>query len=444
MQIQTIAKIRDNLLSQNEISLFPYQKEISDAILDSVINNKGNEIVIQQARQSGKSEVVADTALFLLLMCPIGLAKPIRIGIFAPKEGLAQIIFNRIKERFPKNLSWSGHTIDYEISNGDTFKLSNGSMARCITASKDAKITGETFDVLILDECQDIDRRKIMKDISPMGAFTNATKIYIGTPAFHKSFYWEKVTSMQGKPNYFEVHWEEAARYNPKYKKYVDGEKIKIGEDTDEFQSQYCLKWILERGMFITQQQFEGLQKSIPPNEVTKYAGIDWGKLNDSTVVTVIDEDFNIIDWLELLGDNYADQLDYVIAFLDKHKVYRISCDASGTQDQIVDLLIHRVGDKVVGVKLTAVQQNDMWHATSQVMHENRLGIPSNINTREFRRFRMQMLDAEKEYKSGMLSVHSPDDNDEAHDDYVDSLALAVWCLLQYKRNKIEFGAITW
>jgi hypothetical protein len=48
------------------------------------------------------------------------------------------------------------------------------------------------------------------------------------------------------------------------------------------------------------------------------------------------------------------------------------------------------------------------------------------LNTKEGGRFKEQMLDLQQEYKGQFLTVTHPDD-DNAHDDYCDSWALAEW-----------------
>ena len=426
-------------------TFFPYQKIPSDYIVKSIIENKGEEIVLEFARQSGKTELVADTTLFLALYIP-ELAKKyyklprfyklfnrlregIKIGIFGPSEFAAKITFDRMRDRFK---FIEGISIQTEEHNGNTLKLPNGSMIKCLSASETSNILGQTFDLIILEECQDIGDRKMKLEIFPMGASTNATRIMIGTPAFHKSYFYYSILKYSGKPNCFLVTADEVIKYSPTYEIYLNKEKERMGEDSDEFRSQYYLQWMLERGMFIIEPEFEKMISDYEVQEGEKalpcFIGIDWGKYHSGTTVTVVkkrEEKFEVVNWLDLSGDNYADQLIYINEFLKNYRVSKISCDATGTQDQIVDQLRTMFRCPVEGVKMTAYGNDMIYRNLSDKINKNLLKFPK-LNTKEGRKFKQQMLILEKQYKGTLMGCHHAEDKD-AKDDYCDSLALALW-----------------
>ena len=77
--------------------LHPYQKPLARRIMESVIINDAEEITALAARQSGKSETVADTVVTLMILLPrlaklypdlLGKFKDgLMVGLFAPTEG---------------------------------------------------------------------------------------------------------------------------------------------------------------------------------------------------------------------------------------------------------------------------------------------------------------------------------------------------------------------
>jgi len=73
-------------------------------------------------------------------------------------------------------------------------------------------------------------------------------------------------------------------------------------------------------------------------------------------------------------------------------------------------------------------EQSVRYKWLQQLMQRKRVIWPMGAKVKQlrvFRRFRQEMEDAELEYKGHVMKVAAPDDND-AHDDYVDSLCIAV------------------
>ena len=215
---------------------------------------------------SGKSETVATISGGLAIILPVLANLPMfandsrisefkngmMIGIFAPTLNQAQISFKRMKKRMD---SESAHEVmgdpevdvQFDISNGQNIILSNGSLIRCQSASEGSNIEGDSYMLIIVDEAQDVGNFKYLKSISPMGAFYNATKILIGTSTTFKGFFFESINRNKeeykngGKRNHFEYDYHTVIKYNPRYEKYLVGEKKRLGENSDEFQMAYCV-----------------------------------------------------------------------------------------------------------------------------------------------------------------------------------------------------------
>lgn len=298
--------------------------------------------------------------------------------------------------------------------------------------------------------------------ISPMGAFYNATKVLIGTATTQKGFFYESIERNKkeyangGKRNHFEYNYKTVIKYNPKYEKYIEGEKKRIGEHADEFQMSYNLKWILERGMFVSGKLFDELGDptmglSIMDTKKSHVVGIDLGKKQDSTVITVLEVDWDnptIVDkaqeagvpdyiaypvyvkaWKEIQGDNWNEQYDIIMDFLSNFNVVRIVMDATGVGDAIYDRLRANLNYEVIPYVLSRQSKSDLYKHLNSEFRAKRVRYPANEETketREFQKFQQQFLDLEKGY-SGQLMVVSHPNIAGAHDDFCDSLALAVW-----------------
>lgn len=222
--------------------------------------------------------------------------------------------------------------------------------------------------------------------------------------------------------------------------------------------SHNCLKWILERGMFIDQKTFDSLAYpemglSLLDTKKSHVVGIDLGKKNDSTVVTVLEvdwdnpiviekassSDMNIPDytaynvcvkaWLEMQGDNWNEQYDKIVGFLSNFNVARIVMDATGVGDAIYDRLRANLDYEVIPYVFSKQAKSELYKHFNTEIKGGRVHYPADEETketREYKKFEQQMLDLEKTY-SGQLMICSHPNVNGAHDDYPDSLALAVY-----------------
>lgn len=464
------------------VNFFPYQVQFSKRLIRSVLENDGDEITGLQSRQSGKSEVISTTTGGMAILLPIlanmpmfagdkrleGFRNGMLIGIFAPALHQAQITFNRMKTRM---MSESAEevmgdpeiNVAFDTNNGQNIALTNGSVITSMSASEGSNIEGKSYHLIIVDEAQDVGNFKYSKSISPMGAFYNATKVLIGTPSTSKGFFYQSIErnkrnyeNKMGRRNHFEYSWKVVVKYNPKYEKYIQGEMARLGEDSDEFQMSYNLKWVLERGMFVDPSRFEALGD---PNlhrvhtdwVNTHVVGIDLGKSSDSTVITIAEVDFTkpviieksselsvpdfivyetiIKNWVEILGDDWEAQYYQIMDVLKNYNVHRLVIDATAVGSPIADRLSANLPFEVVPYVFGTSSKSTLYKHLDGEIKSGRLKYPMSAETeqtREFKKFQKQFIDLQKGYSGQYLVVGHPDERG-AHDDYPDSTALAVW-----------------
>ena len=185
--------------------LHPYQMPLARRIIESVLINDGEEITALAARQSGKSETIANTVATLMVLLP-RLAKMypdllgkfingVWIGMFAPVEGQVETLFGRTVNRLTSERAQEilgDPEIDDSLGKvpGVTrqIKLKNsGSSLMMMTANPRAKIESKSFHLIVIDECQEADDFVVTKSISPMLAYYSGTMVKTGTPTTHKT-----------------------------------------------------------------------------------------------------------------------------------------------------------------------------------------------------------------------------------------------------------------
>ena len=473
------------------VKLFPYQSQFAKRLIRSLLENDGEEITCLMSRQSGKSHtvgvIVSGCAVILPILAnmPMFLEDPrlkiyrergMLIGIFAPALHQSQIIFTKIKDNLSTEHAKS-ILLDPEINirfgtnNGQNVVLQYQnfdltSTITCMSASDQSNIEGKTYMLIIVDEAQDVSDFKYLKSIIPMAAFYNGTRVLIGTPTITRGFFHNAIEtnnreylSGERQRNHFEYDWKTVIRYNPNYEKHIEMQKRKIGEDSDEFKMSYALKWIFERGMFIDAVKFEEMCGNTNLDRV-RYdrnnicvAGIDLGKRNDSTVVTVVQPDWEnpivveksgdgdisdfvvydvfIKDWLEIQGDNWNEQYDIILNYLYNFRLERVLIDATGVGNPIFDRLAPALSsmkiDAVPFVFTTQSKSELFKHFDSQIK-AGRFQYPASPETQEtqeYQRFMEQMISLEKTYNGQHMVCSAPKER-KAHDDYPVSAALAV------------------
>lgn len=464
------------------IKLYGYQRPFARRILNSLVTNDGATVTALFSRQSGKSETVANCIVAAMIMLPrlakvypglLGkFSRGLWVGAFAPTDGQVDIIFNRIIGRLTSD-AVTAFLQDPEIADRlvkksgkvPTFELKNcGSFVSRQTAHPKAKIEGRTYHIILIDECQEADDRVVNKSIAPMGASTNATMVYIGTPTYTKGIFYRQIqlnkresTKRGTKTSHFEADWEEVARWNKNYRLFVEKEKLRVGEDSDEFRLSYRLHWLLDKGMFTTTDILNGLgdtsmEMVLAWNKTPVVVGIDPARKQDSTIVTVVWVDWDhpdemgfyphrILAWLDLENMKWEDQYFRILDFLSNYSIFRIGVDEGGLGDVVIDRLRTLMPHvEIVPVGSARPEQSKRWKHLMQLFARQAIGWPAHAKTRRsktWKRFRQQFEDLELHYEGPHVVAAAPKEAG-AHDDYCDSLAIAVVLTEDYTAPVVE------
>lgn len=455
------------------VKFFPYQTPIAYSIIESIVLGDGEEKTLIATRQSGKSEILSNVIAALMVILPrlsevyptwLGKFKTgFWVGVFAPTEDQADTVFSRVVSKLT-----SDHALDFMLDpdiddkahaggsrgKGKIISLKKcGSFCRMQTCNPKAKIESKTYHFAFIDECQEADEGMIKRSIKPMLAFYNGSIVLGGTARREKSYFYHAIQynkrrDISGRRGHRQSHWEydwkEAARYNDNYAKYIAKEKLRIGEDSDEFQMSYCNRWLLEKGMFISDERRErmydpsmGLVKAWHHTPVV--VGIDVARSSDSTVVTPVwvnwDQpdgfgfyEHRVLNWLEINNVEWENQYFEIVDFLRQYNVLRIGVDAQGVGGAVAErlaILLPHV--EVLSVSSDVKTQNDRWTHLTQLIQRDMLLVPGHSKakrTRPWKRFNQQMGDLEKVIRGPYLLAQAPDERG-AFDDYPDSLAIA-------------------
>jgi len=423
-----------------------YQREISHEIITTIFTKNGEEIYIEVSRQAGKTTAVVDTIAFVVLFAHHFFDTPIAIGIFAPQKEQAKTDFDRLKDNL--RILKEVYKIGFEEANGTTLKLSNGNVIYCFSLAPTSHLESKTLHLAIIEEAQKIDDEKAKNEVFPMLASTDGSKIFIGSAGYQLCNFYKGIENGENVYRYDhekviadkeKLYKKTKNKLHKKYKTFIAKEKERYREDSDYFQTQYALNWKIGRGMLTTQSELEKLRavyKAETPYKKPVYAGWDVAKEEDESVITVVgwDEEikkFRILEWLAMRGDDYTDQVEIAKKTLEKYpRVMKVCIDATGVGDPVVDNFRKQTRLSTEPVKFSLQNKDALYKNFIKILRDGEIQYPADHEYAP--KFEMQMLEMIKEYKGEFLSCHHPDKSG-AHDDFPDSLALAL-----FKARKIS------
>jgi hypothetical protein len=441
------------------ITLRPYQLEIARAVTDSVMNRKGLTFSVEIARQGGKNELSAQLEVLLLTLFFTRGGNAVKCSpTFKPQTIISMM---RLRERLN---DW-GYARIWKAEMGYILRLGNARQI-FLSADESANVVGNTAHILLeIDESQDVSKEKYTKEFKPMGAATNVTTVHYGT-TWDDSTLLEEVKQLNlelemkdGIKRHFRYDWQEVAKHNPAYLRYVEAERARLGESHPLFLTQYCLEPIHGGGGFLNAQQHAQLQgahirRHEPESSKIYVAGIDLAGTaeeadyaalrsarprQDSTVVTIGELDFsvcsdivplpqvNIVEHYCWTGKPHVEQYSQLLDVLKNvWRVKRVVVDATGVGAGVASFLSGALSTSVVIPFLfTQASKSRLGFELLAAINSGRAKMYAQDDSEEHREFWFQIAKAKSTFRANQ-TMDFYVDSTVGHDDFLSSLALLV------------------
>lgn len=225
-----------------------YQVAPAQAIVDSVLNQRGHSFVVMFSRQAGKNQVSAVLDAYLLCLFQ-------RVGGEIVKSAPSEKQWKISQDRLWSLLTGSRFSLAARRAGHKVF-AGNASVS-FLSGHPEASTVGHTASVLLeCDEAQDQDEETWIKNFIPMTAATNATVVYWGT-AWSAFDLLGKMCRVVDPERLFVVPWPAVAAEVSAYQSHVDKQIDAIGADHPLFLSQYALEEVdSQAGMFAPELRF--------------------------------------------------------------------------------------------------------------------------------------------------------------------------------------------
>jgi hypothetical protein len=301
------------------LKLRRYQVEVARSIAHSVIQDLGLSFVVMFPRQSGKNELQAQVETYLLTLLSRTSAEMVKISPTWKPQSLNAM--RRLERVLNKNVLtrslWSKES-------GYIFRIGEARIF-FLSGSPEANIVGATASTLLqVDEAQDVQIEKFDKDIAPMAASTNATRVFWGTAWSSNTLLARELRAAQAAQNrdgirrVFRITADEVSAEVPAYGKFVAGQIAKLGRTHPMVRTQFYSEEIDAEGSLFTPQRIALMQGSHQPVTSPVFgesgsiaflldvAGVDeeaaagFDELanprRDSTALTIVQVDLSTID----------------------------------------------------------------------------------------------------------------------------------------------------
>jgi hypothetical protein len=439
--------------------LRPYQVEIGGAVFDSVMRRRGLTFSVEIARQGGKNELSAQLEVLLLALFIGRGGNLVKCApTFRPQTVTSML---RLRERL-NDAGLGGH---WSAEQGYMIRLGNARQL-FFSADRSANVVGATAHILLeVDESQDVSRDKYSKEFKPMGATTNVTTVHYGT-AWDDSTLLEEVKQANlelerrdGVKRHFRYDWQEVAKYNPGYRRYVEGERQRLGENHPLFQTQYALTPIRGGGGFLGAAQRAQLQgahprQRLPSGDRIYVAGIDLAgeaeesddivlravsPRRDSTVVTIGQLDFsystdvlpepnvNVVEHYRWTGTPHTSLYPQLVDLLKNvWRCRRVVVDATGVGAGVASFLRRALGRATVTpFTFTRQSKSRLGFELLAAVNSGRVRMYAGDGSEEYRRFWQEIDKARSVFSPGQ-TMNFYVDPAQGHDDFLMSLALLV------------------
>jgi hypothetical protein len=234
------------------VRLRSYQQAPAQAIVDSVVGRKGGTFVVMFPRQSGKNELQAQIEAYLLAFLQETDAELVKVSPTWKPQSLNAM--RRLERVLRRNIL----TRDvWRKENGYIYKIGKARIF-FLSGAPESHIVGATASTLLeIDEAQEVQIAKYERDILPMAASTNATRVLWGTAWTSQTLLARELSAVRqaeqddGIRRGFTLSAGQVADEVPPYAAFVAEQVRRLGRDHPLIRTQFYSEMLdAQGGMF--------------------------------------------------------------------------------------------------------------------------------------------------------------------------------------------------
>lgn len=388
------------------IRLRRYQESIARAVVHSILHQQGLSFVVILPRQSGKNELQAQLQAYLLTLLSAERHEMVQVSpTWRPQtenamHRLETVLSGNwlVKDRWEKHF---GHV--YQVGQTRLVFLSG---------SPTTNIVGATANLLLsVDEAQDILIEKYDKEIAPMAASTNATRVFWGTAWTANTLLAreEKAARAQQAIDGIQRVWrltcDQVTAEVPPYGTFVSEQVARLGRHHPMVRTQYYSEDIDAEGGLFPPERLALLYGTYPPQtapspgeiyvmtldiagEDEKSQEVDAlsNPARDATALTIarvntatltdpglLLPSYEIVYRQLWVGTRHTDLYGQILSLATTWGVRHLVCDATGVGAGLTAFLTRSLGSKVIPFIFNTRTKSDLGWSFLSLIDSGRL-----------------------------------------------------------------------
>ena len=403
---------------------FPYQAEL---LLD-----ENKRIVACMGRQTGKTTTIAMKAIYFADTNP-----NVTVLITSPSLRQSMIMFDRIA-----TFVYSVPRLRNKIvrATRTLIHFENDSRIIALPCSENL-LRGYTAQMVICDEASFMPEEVITQVIFPMLSTTDGYAIFLSTPWGKDHFFYRafvnpaysvhKVKSEQCP--LIKREFLEEMKANMTREAYLMEYEAEFVEALNSYFPQDLIRKCVELAQKLGVELYGSLEAAFPSGDY--YAGVDFGKLQDYSVITILKREGETLKLVYLyqfpLETAYTQVIGHLVRANQKFKFRKVLVDQTGVGEPVLEEIRNQGLGNVEGLKFTVPTKEELLSSLKIAMEQNRLAIPYH------RQLCTQINEQQYAYsKSGHLQFSHPTNS---HDDMLWALALSCMASREQPRKEPTF-----
>lgn len=390
-----------------DVEPFEYQKE--------VLNCGHNRMAFVSGRQVGKSRTASWMALHHALT-----TEDSTVLITAPTQRQSSELFNQIKKEM-RDSDIPDQTWGTDRETRTVIEFNNESRILCLpTGNEGNNIRGYTAGMVIVDEAAFIDENVFYQVLLPMLAVTDGKMALLSTPKGSSGFLNDAFND-ELEEDFFT---KQVATYeNPEVgEEFIMNQQKQL--DSTTFKQEILGKFVESADSFFEAEIIDRCinNDEIPKNSAQRcFLGVDLARHGeDESVYVSIDGKGNVFNVESDAESGLHEAIGHIKHLHDEMQYDRIYIDETALGGGVVDVLKNDLRSYTVkGITFSNKKKQSLYNTLKSKMEAGEIRLPDNSKLRK------QLLDMEYEFTAGgKMKIESPKGG---HDDFCDSLALAVW-----------------
>ncbi len=250
------------------ITLRAYQVPVIKAVADSVFRQRGLSFVVMFPRQSGKNELQAQLEVYLLMMLSQAIPASDLVKVSPTWKPQSLNAMRRLESVLTRNLFT--RTL-WQKESGYIYRVGDARIT-FLSGAPEANIVGATANTLLeVDEAQDVQVQKYDREIAPMAASTNATRVFWGTAWTRDTLLGRELRAAQEAEEkdhirrVFRVNADVVSAEVPAYGAFVHGQVEKLGRFHPMVRTQFFSEEIEADGALFPPERLGRVIGTHPP-----------------------------------------------------------------------------------------------------------------------------------------------------------------------------------